>query len=127
MTLIISTLRRYFLFQKVLFIKEWVVTASVSCSSQKKTESQLDEVVEEITREYPSCEEGLLKQILADRGINVQRMRLCDSIHRVDHEGVENRKKGRPRRRTYNVQGPFLQKIAYTFDPQLPFPAGSSQ
>ena len=70
------------------------------------TESELDEVVEEITRQYPSCGEGLLKQILADRGIKVQRMRLRDSIHRVDHEGVENRKRGRLRRRTYNVQGP---------------------
>ena len=60
MALILKTLRRYFLFQKVLFIEEWVVTASVSCSSQKKTEGQLDEVVEEITREYPSCGEGLL-------------------------------------------------------------------
>ena len=64
------------------------------------TEGELDEVVEEITREYPSYGEGLLKQILVDRGIKVQRMRLCDSIHRVDHEGVENRKKGRLRRRT---------------------------
>ena len=54
-------------------------------------------------------------------------MRLCNSIHRVDHEGAENRKKGCLRRRTYNVQGPFLQKIAYIFDPQLPFHAGSSQ
>jgi len=77
---------------------------------------QLDEVVEEITREYPSCGEGLLKQILADRGIKVQRMRLRDSVHRVDHKGVENRKKGRLRRRTYDVQGSFLQKIAYIFD-----------
>ena len=71
MALILRTLRRYFLFQKVLFIEEWVVTASVSCSSQKKTEGQLDEVVEEITWEYPSCGEGLLKQLLADRGIKV--------------------------------------------------------
>ena len=70
------------------------------------TEGELDEVVEEITREYPSCGEGLLKQILADRGIKVQRMGLRDSIHRVDHEGVENRKRGRLCRRTYNVQGP---------------------
>ena len=95
--------------------------------TEKKTEGQRDKIVEEITREYPSCGEGLLKQILADRGIKVQRMRLCDSIHRVDHEGVENRKKGRLRRRTYDVQGPFLQKIAYIFDPQLLFHAGSSQ
>ena len=32
------------------------------------TEGDLDKVVKEITREYPSCGEGLLKQILADRG-----------------------------------------------------------
>ena len=70
------------------------------------TENELDEVVEEITREYPSCGEGLLKQILTDQGIKVQRMRLCDSVHRVDHEGVENRRRARLRRRTYNVEGP---------------------
>ena len=35
------------------------------------TESELDEVVEEVAREYLSCGEGLLKQILADRGIKV--------------------------------------------------------
>ena len=29
-----------------------------------------------------------------------------DSVHRVDHEGVKNRRRGRLRRRTYNVQGP---------------------
>lgn len=69
-------------------------------------EGDLDEVVEGITKEYPSCGEGLLKQILAHREIKVQRMRLRDNIHRVDHEGVENRKRGRLRRRTYNVQGP---------------------
>lgn len=69
-------------------------------------EGDLDEVVEGITKEYPSCGEGLLKQILAHREIRVQRMRLRDNIHRVDHEGVENRKRGRLRRRTYNVQGP---------------------
>ena len=33
-------------------------------------------------------------------------MRLRDSIHRVDHDGVENRKRGHLRRRTCNVQGP---------------------
>ena len=70
------------------------------------TDDNLDKVVEELTREYPSCGEGLLKQLLVDRGVKVQRMRLRDSIHRVDHEGVENRKRGRLRRRTYNAQGP---------------------
>lgn len=36
----------------------------------------------------------------------MQRMRLRDSIHRVDGHGVENRKKGRLHRRVYNVKGP---------------------
>ena len=54
-------------------------------------DGDLDNVVTEITREYPSCGEGMLKQILEDRGIKIQRMRLRDSIHRVDHEGVESR------------------------------------
>ena len=70
------------------------------------SDGDLDDVVKEVTREYPSCGEGMLKQILEDRGIKMQRMRLRDSIHRVDHEGVENRRRGRLRRRTYNVQGP---------------------
>lgn len=70
------------------------------------TDGDLDKVVEELTCEYPSCGEGLLKQLLVDRGVKVQRMKIRDSIHRVDHEGVENRKRGRLRRRTYNVQGP---------------------
>lgn len=58
------------------------------------TDDDLDKVVEELTQEYPSCGEGLLKELLVDRGVKVQRMRLRDSIHRVDHEGVENRKRG---------------------------------
>ena len=70
------------------------------------SDGDLDKVVEEITREYPSCGERMVMPILKDRGIRIQRMRLRDSIHRVDHEGVENRKRGRLCRRTYNVQGP---------------------
>jgi len=54
------------------------------------TDGELDEVVEEITREYPSCGEGLLKLILAAREIQVQRTRLRDSIHRVDHENTSS-------------------------------------
>ena len=34
-------------------------------------------------------------------------MRLRDSIHRVNHEGVENRKRGRLRRRTFNAPTMF--------------------
>lgn len=54
------------------------------------TDEDLDNIVEEMTREFPSCGEGMLRHILADQGIKVQRMRLRDS---------------RLHRRTYNVQG----------------------
>ncbi|KAJ7363480.1 hypothetical protein OS493_009635 [Desmophyllum pertusum] len=50
--------------------------------------------------------EGMMKFLLQERGIKVQRMRHRDSIHRVDQEGVRERKKGRLQRRVYNVQGP---------------------
>ena len=53
------------------------------------TNVELDDIVGQITKDYPFCGEGLMKQILADKGVKVQRMRLRDSIHRVDHEGVE--------------------------------------
>jgi hypothetical protein len=48
----------------------------------------------------------MLKQILSGKGIKVQRVRLRDSIHRVDSDGVEGRKRGRLHRRVYNVQFP---------------------
>lgn len=53
------------------------------------TNVELDDIVGQITKDYPFCGEGLMKQILADKGVKVQRMRLRDSIHRVDHEGAE--------------------------------------
>jgi len=48
----------------------------------------------------------MLKFLLKERGIKVQRMRFRDSIHRVDQQGVKERKKGRLKRRVYNVEGP---------------------
>ena len=69
------------------------------------TDEDLDNVVEEMTREFPSCRKGMLRYIRADGEIKVQRMTLRDSIHRIDQEGVENMKSGHLRRRTYNVQG----------------------
>ena len=70
------------------------------------TEEQLDAHVAEIAKDFPFCGEKMFKQILEQKGIRVQRMRLRDSIHRVDAEGVENRRKGRLHRRVYNVKGP---------------------
>ena len=67
---------------------------------------ELDLAVKEVTKEYPFSGESMIKQILADKGIKLQRMRLRDSIHTVDHTGVESRKKGCLRRRVHNVEGP---------------------
>ena len=70
------------------------------------TEEQLDVHVAALAKGFPFCGEKMFKQILELKGIRVQRMRLRDSIHRVDGEGVENRRKGRLNRRVYNVKGP---------------------
>lgn len=60
----------------------------------------------EISRDFPHCGEGMLKFILKERGIRIARMRLRDSIHLVDMQGVQERRKGRLQRRVYNVKGP---------------------
>ena len=62
---------------------------------------ELDQHIENITEEFPYCGESLIKQFLIEKGIIVQRMRIRDSLHRVN-----GRKKGRLHRRVYDVQGP---------------------
>ena len=47
----------------------------------------LDQVVSDITKEFPHSGEGLIKQILLTKNIKVQRWQLCESLHRVDSEG----------------------------------------
>ena len=69
-------------------------------------DDELDQHVAEAAKDFPFCGEQMLKFLLKERGIKVQRMRLRDSIHRVDQEGVKERKKGHLKRRVYNVQGP---------------------
>jgi len=70
------------------------------------SDDELDQHVAEASKDFPFCGEQMLKFLLKERGIKVQRMRLRDSIHRVDQEGVKERKNGRLKRRVYNVQGP---------------------
>lgn len=48
----------------------------------------------------------MVKQIIHERGIKVTRAMIRDSIHRVDENGVNARKRGRLQRRVYNVKGP---------------------
>ena len=70
------------------------------------SDKDLDVEVEKVAVEFPYCGENFIKQILFQKGIKVQRMRIRDSIHRVDHDPVNARKKGRLHRRVYNVKGP---------------------
>lgn len=70
------------------------------------SDEELDQQMAAITKDFPHCGEGMIKQILLQKNIKVQRMRLRDSLHRVDNNGVQQRKRGRLQRRVYNVQGP---------------------
>ena len=47
----------------------------------------------------------MLRELLKSRGFNVERYRLRDSILRVNDFGAQARKKGRLKRRVYNVKG----------------------
>ena len=69
-------------------------------------DTEVDEHIEKTTREFPYCGETLIKQFLIDKGIEVQRMRIRDSLHRVNCDGVNARKKGRLHRIIYNVKRP---------------------
>jgi len=70
------------------------------------TDNRLDKIVEDTVNKYPNCGEVMLRGLLKATGINVQRFRLRDSIHRVDEVGVQQRSRRRLQRRTYNVKGP---------------------
>lgn len=47
-------------------------------------DDELDRNVLELSKEFPFCGESMIRFFLQERGIKVQRMRLRDSIHRVD-------------------------------------------
>ena len=70
------------------------------------SDDDLDRHIGQLSGDFPFCGEQMLKFLLKERGIKVQRMRLRDSIHRVDQKGVRERRTRRLKRRVYNVQGP---------------------
>lgn len=70
------------------------------------SDEHLDRQICQITREFPHCGEGLIKQMILGKNIKVQRWRLRESLHRVDSEGIAQRRRGRLQRRVYHVQGP---------------------
>ena len=46
-----------------------------------------------------------LRELLKGRGIIIQRYRFRDSMHCVSEAGIQSRRKGRLKRRVYNVKG----------------------
>lgn len=68
-------------------------------------EEELDSIVSRQTMEFPHCGERMLNEMLKNEGLVIQRMRLRDSLHRIDAAGVKNRKKNRLHRRIYSVKG----------------------
>ena len=69
------------------------------------SDNQIDLEVLTLTSGYPFCGEIILTELLNGRGFNVERYRLRDSIHHVNDFGVPARKKGRLKRRVFNVKG----------------------
>ena len=51
------------------------------------SDDDLDRNVRQISEDFPFCGESVLKFLLAERGVKVQRMRLIDSVHRIDERG----------------------------------------
>ena len=70
------------------------------------TDSQLDREIRAIKLQHPNDGEVLVAANLRSRGIHVQRSRLRASIHRIDPDGVETRRRIAVHRRVYCVPHP---------------------
>eukprot|EP00794_Sanderia_malayensis_P001890 gene1890-2144_t len=68
-------------------------------------DDELDIKVTAVISDFPNCGERMINAILRQGGLFIQRARLRDCLGRVDHDGVQARKKNRLHRRIYNVQG----------------------
>ena len=69
------------------------------------SDEQLDSNVLALTNDYPFCGETILRELLKGRRIIIQRYRFRDSMHRINEAGIQSRRKGRLKRRVYNVKG----------------------
>lgn len=66
---------------------------------------ELDQIVSEIATEFPKCGETMVREILRQKGVQVTRARLRESLHRTNGDNIKSRIKGRLQRRVYNVEG----------------------
>jgi hypothetical protein len=70
------------------------------------SEPDLGEVVQQIKQEHPNDGEIMLAGHLLKLGIHVQCAKLRASIHRIDPQGVADRRSVAVKRREYHVSGP---------------------
>ena len=69
------------------------------------TDQELDSVIIRAKRDFRMCGKKMIKQIIKQQGIKIQRWRLRDSIHRIYSIGVHEIERRRLHRRFYNVKG----------------------
>ena len=70
------------------------------------SDNELDNTIKQVYQDQHKMGEVMLMGHLRSKGIDVQRKRLREAIHRVDPEGVEERKAKGIRRRVYQVPHP---------------------
>jgi len=70
------------------------------------SDADLDIELQNTTSEFPYIGEVMMKEVLKGKGLQIQRTRLRESLHRVDEIGLQMRTKRRLHRRIYNVKGP---------------------
>ena len=70
------------------------------------SDHELDYTIKQIYQDQHKMGEVMLMGHLRSKGINVQRKRLREAIHRVDPEGVEERKAKGIKKMVYEVPHP---------------------
>ena len=85
-------------------LNEWNLPIDIKYSTI--TDENLDSLVADIKRSYPTYGEVLLRSHLHTLGVNIQRSRLRACIHRIDPYTIELRRRETVRRRVYSVESP---------------------
>ena len=85
-------------------LNEWNVPIDIKYSTI--TDENLDSLVADIKRSYPTYGEVLLRSHLITLGVNIQRSRLRACIHRIDPYTIELRRRETVRRLVYSVESP---------------------
>ena len=70
------------------------------------SDAHLDSLIRSIKQSHPNDGEVMVAGHLLSRGVHVSRVRLRASIHRVDPEGVAERRRTAIKRRSYHVSRP---------------------